>query len=306
MPFGLTNSPATFQRLIKPILRPVLGIELVIKTDIHIDEDEGMLVVAYIADIIISNKGSVEKDQRQLGKGFDSLLENQMCIDIDKCVFEQTEAVFLGLIVNGKSIRMDPAKAHDIVDWPKPKNQKEVQQVLGLWNIYTRFIPNYAQRVAPIMDILRGDGKDFHFAEAQEAASLKMVVLLTSGKTPILRHFDQDRPAIIETDASHCAIGAVLSQKFEDGKIHPCSFSSRKLSPAEFNYDVFDKKMLAIVDALQKWRHYALGTPHIITIFSDHQNLEYFTTKVNLNRRQARWAEILQEYSSLVYIEKDL
>jgi hypothetical protein len=76
------------------------------------------------------------------------------------------------------------------------------------------------------------------------------------------------------------------------------------LSPAEFNYDLFDKEMLAIVYALQKWRHYALGTPHKITIFSDHQNLEYFTKKVKLNRRQARWAEILQEYSFVIIYRK--
>jgi len=263
-----------------------------------------MVVVAYIDDIIIATKGSVEKHRKQVGKVFDLLLENQMCIEIDKCVFEQQEEPFLGFIVSGKTIQMDPAKAQDIVDWPKPKNQKEVQQILELWNFYRRFIPNYAQIVAPITDLLRGDGKNFHFAEAQEAAFHKIVVLFTSGNTPILRHFDQDRPAMIETDASDFAIGAVLSQKFEDGKIHQCAFLSRKMSPVEFNYDVFYKEMLAIVYALQKWRHYALGTSHKITIFSDHQNLEYFTKKVKLNRRQARWADILQEYDFVIIYRK--
>jgi hypothetical protein len=166
MPSGLTNAPATFQREINRILRLVLGIELVIKTDIYIDENEGIVVVAYIDDIIIATKGSVEKHRRQVGKVFDLLLENQMCIEIDKYVFEQTEAVFLGFIVSGKTIRMDPTKAQDIVNWPRPKNQKEVQQILGLWNFYRRFIPNYAQIVAPITDLLRGDGKSFQFAEA--------------------------------------------------------------------------------------------------------------------------------------------
>jgi len=304
MPFGLTNAPATFQREINRILRPVLGIELVIKTDIHIDEDEPMVVVAYIDDIIIATKGLLEKHRRQVGKVFDLLLDNEMCVEIDKCVFEQTEAVFLAFIVSGKNIRMDPAKAQDIVDWPRPKNQKEVQQILRLWNFYRRFIPNYAQIVAPITHLLRGDGKSFHFSEAQETAFLKIVILFTLGNTPILGHFDQDRPAMIETDASDFAIGAVLSQKFEDGNIHPCAFLSRQMSPAEFNYDVFDKEMLAIVYALQKWRHYALGTPYKLTIFSDHQNLEHFTKKVKLNRRQARWAEILQEYSFVIIYRK--
>jgi len=227
-----------------------------------------------------------------------------MWVKIDKCVFEQTEASFLGFIVSGQSIRMDPAKAQDIVDWPRPNNQKEVQQILGLWNFYRRFIPNYAQIVAPITDLLKGNGTDFTFSDAQEIAFLQILVLFTSGNTPILWHLDQDRAALIDTDASDFAIGAVLSQKFEDVKIHLCPFLSRKLSPAEFNYDIFDKEMLAIVYALQNWRHYVLGTEHKTTIFSDHQNLEYFTKKVKLNRRQPRWAEILLEFDFVIIYRK--
>lgn len=101
MPFGLTNALATFQREINRILRPVSGIELGINTKIHINDDEGMVVVAYIDDIIIATKGSVEKHTRQLGKVVDLFLENHTSVEIIKCVFEQTEASFLGFIVSG-------------------------------------------------------------------------------------------------------------------------------------------------------------------------------------------------------------
>jgi len=121
---------------------------------------------------------------------------------------------------------------------------------------------------------------------------------------PILQHIDQERPALIETDDSDFVIGAVLSQKFEDGKIHPCAFLSNKLSPAEFNYDVFDKEMLAIIYALQKWRHYVFGTAYKATIFSHHQNVEPFTKKVKLNRRKAQWAEVLQECDFVIIFRK--
>jgi hypothetical protein len=221
-----------------------LGIELVINHTVHIDEDEGMVVVAYIDVIIIATKGSVEKHRLQVGKVFALLLENQMCVEIDKYIFEQKEAAFLGFIVSGETIRMDPAKAQDIVNWPRPTTQKEVQQILGLWNFYRRLIPNYTHIVAPITDLLKGNGKDFHFGESQETAFFKIVILFTSSNTPILRHFDQERPAMIETYASEFAIGAVRSQKFEDRKVHPCAFLSRKLSPAKFDYDVFNKEML--------------------------------------------------------------
>jgi len=87
---------------------------------------------------------------------------------------------------------MDPTKAHAIVDWPRPKNQKAVQQLPGLWNFYRRFIPYHASMVAPITDLLKGKGKEFAFGQAQEAACLKVTIMLTSGKTPIIRHFDHN------------------------------------------------------------------------------------------------------------------
>jgi len=143
-----------------------------------------------------------------------------------------------------------------------------------------------------------------NWGEAQEAAFLKIVILFTSGKTPILNHYDPDRPALLETDASDCAIAGILSQKFEDGKIHPVRFVSRKLTSAELNYDVYDKEMLAIVSSLRKNGHYLQGAEHKTTIFSDHQNLTYFKSAISLNRRQARWAEDLTQYNFQIFYWK--
>jgi hypothetical protein len=103
------------------------------------------------------------------------------------------------------------------------------------------------------MDVLRQD-MEFKWGEAQEAAFLKITILFTSGKTPILRHYDPDRPALLETDASDFAIAGILSPKFEDGKIHSVHFVSTNLNPAELNYDVHDKEMLAVVFSLRKNR----------------------------------------------------
>jgi transposase InsO family protein len=303
MLFGLCNAPATFQREINRILRPLLGLELVIKTDVHIDEDEGMVVVAYIDDILIATKGSLEKHRKQVSKGFQLLMDNHMCIEIDKCIFEATQVPFLGFIVSGTGLTMDPDKAKAIIDWPRPKSRKEVQQLLGLWNFYRRFIHNFSQIVSPITDLLKQD-ISFNWGEAQEAAFLKITVLFLSGKTPILRHYDPDRPALLETDASDFAIAGILSQKFEDGKIHPVRFVSRKLSPAEMNYDIYDKEMLAVVFSLKKNRHYLQRAVHKTTILSDHQNLTYFKTAVLLNRRQARWAEELKQYNFVLLYRK--
>ena len=128
---------------------------MVIRTDIHIDEDDGMVVVAYIDDILIATKGSLDKHHRHVSKVFQLLMDNNMCVEIDKCMFDASETTFLGFIVSGSGLQMDPDKARAIVDWPRPTSRKEVQQLLGLWNFYWRFINNFSGLVSPITDLLR-------------------------------------------------------------------------------------------------------------------------------------------------------
>jgi len=304
MPFGLTNAPPTLQRRIIRILRPVLGLELLINTCEDSYKDGGMVVVAYIDNILIGTKVSVEKHHQQVGKVFQIFRDNDMCIEIDKCVFDSREVPFLGFIVSGTGLRMDPEKAKAIVDWPRPTNEKEVQPLLGRWNVCRRFVPGYARIVSPITDLLKGHQQTIIWGKSQEAAILKITILFTSRKRPIPRHYDPNRPALVETDASDFAIAGILSQKFNDGRLHPVSFISRKLSPAELNYDVFNKEMLAVVFALTKWRYLLQGVEYKTIVFSDHQNLTYFKPAVSLNRRQARWADELVSFNFDLYYRK--
>jgi hypothetical protein len=113
---------------------------------------------------------------------------------------------------------------------------------------------------------------------------------------PILQHFDPDHPLTLETDASDYAIRAVCSQPDNSNVLHPLGYFSRKLKDAELNYDIHDKELLAIVEALNKWSTYCKSTKHSIQISLDHKNLEYWQTKKDLNLRQARWAEQLANY----------
>jgi hypothetical protein len=78
------------------------------------------------------------------------------------------------------------------------------------------------------------------------------------------------------------------------------AFYSRKLTPLEKNYNIYDKELLAIVECLWQWRVYLEGASERTTIYSDHQNLERFTTTKVLNRRQARWAEMLGSYNFMI------
>jgi RNase H-like domain found in reverse transcriptase len=101
----------------------------------------------------------------------------------------------------------------------------------------------------------------------------------------------------VEADTSGYATGAVLSQLQEDGKWHPVGFLSKSLLEAERNYDIYDKELMAIIWALEAWRHYLEGSPHVIEILMDHQNLQYFWSAQKLNRRQACWNIFLSQFN---------
>ena len=68
------------------------------------------------------------------------------------------------------------------------------------------------------------------------------------------------------------------------------------LSPAERNYEIYDRELLVVIRALEEWRHYVQGSPHTTVVFSDHKNLTYFREARKLNRRQARWSLYLSEF----------
>jgi len=103
-------------------------------------------------------------------------------------------------------------------------------------------------------------------------------------------------------DSSDFATGALLSwQSPEDNKWHPVAFLSKSLSPVEWNYEIHDKEMLAIVRVLEEWRHFVEGAEHRCEIWMDHKNLQYFMTVKKLNQRQARWSLLLVQFDFIMH-----
>ena len=103
---------------------------------------------------------------------------------------------------------------------------------------------------------------------------------------PALRHFDPTRESYLATDSSDYVNGGILSQKDDDGVLHPVAFYSKKLLPAECNYSIFDKELLAIIKCFEEWRPELEGSDIPVKVFSDHRGLEFFMTKKTLSRRQ--------------------
>ena len=112
---------------------------------------------------------------------------------------------------------------------------------------------------------------------------------------PILIHFDFDKAIVVETDASDITSAGILFHLGPDWLLHPFAFFSKKHTPAEFSYDVYDKELMAVVRAFKEWRAYLVGRP--VTVRSDHQNIRYFTTKRFLNQRQARCSDFRSQFN---------
>jgi len=127
---------------------------------------------------------------------------------------------------------------------------------------------------------------------------LKMAVITA----PVLMFPQDSEPFRVEADSSDFATGAVLSQQsMTDGKWHPVAFYSKSLSSIERNYKIHDKEMLAIICALEEWRHFLEGTTYPVEIWTNHKNLEYFMTAKKLNHRQACWSLHLARFDFLLH-----
>jgi len=115
--------------------------------------------------------------------------------------------------------------------------------------------------------------------------------------TLVLVSPQDSEPFRIKANSSDFASGAILSQQLpEEEKWHPVAFYSKSLSPVEWNYKIHNKEMLAIIHALEEWRHFLKGARHPVEIWTDHENLEYFMTAKKLNRYQARWSLYLARF----------
>lgn len=276
-PFGLANAPSTFQRYVNWVLRDFL--------------DE--FASAYLDDILIFTDGTLSEHREHVRKVLGRLQEAGLQIDIDKCEFEVKSTKYLGFIIEaGKGVSMDPAKVEAIMNWAAPTTTKGVRSFLGFANFYRRFIRNYSELTIPLTALTQKD-KPFVWDDKCEESFQQLKRMFTTA--PILTQFDPDRETVVETDSSGWATGGVLSQYDDDGVLRPCAYFSKKNTPAECNYQIHDKELLAIINALKEWEPELMSVVNF-QILTDHRNLRYFTTMKRLNERQMRWADLLSQY----------
>jgi hypothetical protein len=275
-PFGLANAPSSFQHFVNDTLRPYLDV----------------FCTAYIDDILVYSNNLAEH-RKHVDLVLEALKGAGLQLDVDKCEFHKTEVLYLGLVISTDGVRMDPKKIEAIVNWQEPKNVKDVRAFIGFANFYRRFIDNFSALVSPLVALTRKD-KAFTFDKECKKAFAYLKVMFTTA--PVLQHFDPDRMSVVEADSSDYVTGGILSQYNEEGVLHPVAYFSKRLSPAECNYEIYDKELLAIIRCFEQWRPELEGAGFPIKVLSDHKNLQYFTTTKQLSHRQARWSEYLSRF----------
>jgi hypothetical protein len=264
MPFGLSNAPATFQNFINDVLAP------------YIDQ----FCTMYLDDTLIYSD-TFEEHQEHVNLVLEAFEKAGLHLKPGKCEFYHQEVKYLHLIICMEGIKMDPEKITAVQDWEAPRNLKDIRVFLGFANFYHRFVQNYSKIIQPLT-LLTRKGVTFVWKEEQQKAFDDLKNMFTS--TPVLAGFDPNRDVIVETDTSDYVSAGVLSQCDNDGILHPVAYILKKHSPAECNYEIYDKELMAIICAFEEWRPELQSVINPIRVLSDHKNLEYFTTMKLLNR----------------------
>jgi hypothetical protein len=272
LPFGVTNGPAAFSRIMSTVLGDLKYVEI------------------YLDDLLIHSV-TIEQHYKHLEVVLKRLKEANLKLNFKKCYWFRKTLKFLGHIVSEGEIRVDPAKIEIINNWQTPRNVVQIQQFLGLSGYYRKFILHFADIAHPLYNLTKTRVL-WEWTNDCTIAFNKLKKCLVSA--PVLRMPDFTKTFYIYTDASGLALGAILGQIDENGKEFVIIFASRLLKGAELNYSVSEKEMLAVIWAIKLFRCYIYGTE--FEIITDHSALQYLISIKDVNGRLARWAMYLQSY----------
>ncbi|RHN78855.1 putative nucleotidyltransferase, Ribonuclease H [Medicago truncatula] len=269
MPFGVTNAPGVFMEYMNRIFHAFLD----------------RFVVVFIDDILIYSK-TEEEHAEHLKIVLQVLKEKKLYAKLSKCEFWLKEVSFLGHVISGDGIAVDPSKVEAVSQWETPKSVTEIRSFLGLAGYYRRFIEGFSKLALPLTQ-LTCKGKTFVWDVHCEKSFGELKKRLTTA--PVLILPKSDEPFVVYCDASKLGLGGVLMQ---EGKV--VAYASRQLRVHEKNYPTHDLELAAVVFVLKIWRHYLYGSR--FEVFSDHKSLKYLFDQKELNMRQRRWLELLKDY----------
>ena len=285
MPYGLCNTPATFQRLMQNCL----------------GELNLTYALVYLDDVTVYS--NTEEDHLcRLQAMFECFQEHGLKLKPSKCSFLHKQITFLGHEISADGMKPGTLNLKGIAQMAPPANYTEVRCFLGMTGFFRRFIKNYAHIAKPLNDILEGEASKIKSEavtlppEVPEAfQQLKMCCMTV----PVLAFADFEKEFQLETDASSEGLGAVPSQKQPDGKWHPVAFRSRVRKGGEAKYHSSKLEFLALKWAItEQFREYLQYQP--FTVLTDNNPLTYILTIPNLDALGHRWVTALASYNMTI------
>ena len=273
MPFGLANAPATFQRLMEVVLHGLAR----------------EVCFVYLDDIVVVG-ATWEEHLANLTRVLDRIRREGLKLKLKKCEFAQAEVLYLGHVVSSEGVRTDPAKLAAVRNFPTPTDVKGLRSFLGLASYYRRSVPNFA-KVAGALHALTKKGVPFVWTGQCRTAFEELKALLMS--SPVLAYPDFKKPFVLETDASIAGLGAVLSQRQEDGSTRSIAYASRSLLKHERNYGITEMEGLGVVWGVKHFRPYLYG--HACEVYTDHEALKSLLNTPQPSGKLARWGMAIQE-----------
>jgi ribonuclease HI len=274
MPFGLMNAGATFQRAM----------------DIAFVGERDRFVVIYLDDLTVFSK-SDEDHLIHLQQTFEKCRKFGLSLNPKKSHFAMQEGKLLGHIVSRDGIKIDPKRVEAIDTINIPRNVKEIQSFLGKIIFLRRFIPNFAEIVKLITDMLKKNSAVKWMAEAKASfARIKKVI----SEAPVLASPDYLKEFLIFSFASEHTIAAVLLQKNEEGFEQPIAFFSKSLRDAELKYDIMEKQAYAMVKVLKYFRTYVLHSKVIAYVPTC--AVKDILVQPDSDGKRGRWLAKIQEF----------
>lgn len=287
MPMGLTNAPATFQRLMETALKDVPN------------------CFAYLDDIIIYSSGSVEDHLRKLEAVFQKLLACGLKLKPKKCHLLMKKIKYLGHIVSEDGIEADPQKVEVVEKYPLPTTVHELRQALGFLGYYRRFVKDFAKIAKPLHDLLKGienksrSNKHTPVEMTPEAVSAFELLKNKLISPPILAFADYSTPFELHIDASGQGLGGILYQQ-QEGKLRVIAYASRGLKPSETHYPAHKLEYLALKWAVcDKFKDYLYG--NYFDVYTDSNPMSYVLSSAKLDATGHRWLAELSLYNFKIH-----
>lgn len=281
MPFGLCGAPQSFQRVMASILR----------------EQNWKQCVIYLDDILIFGNTLTEHNAR-LRSVLQRLFEAGVKLSPLKCSFMKKEIKYLGHLINEKGLQTDPGKIDKIKNWPLPITGKQLHTFISLCGYYRKFVKNFAEIVRPLELLLHGNGKgklkNWTSDHTKVFESLKRILC----STDVLAFPRKGDTYVLDTDACHESVGAVLSQ-IQNGEERVISYASHALSKHEKQYCVTRKELLAVYKYVKYFQHYLFGQKFIIR--TDHRALTWMLNwKKPSTSQYCAWIAELELYDFMI------